>query len=429
MNYAASIVSYAALAGSFGTMSYAVREGAARRDDKEQFQKFFSQVWTISLFANIAAYTILFAISLFPGMAPHRTLLYIIGLQIAAGWIGPSWVNKALEDFSYVAKRAVFMQFLCLALTFLFVRNKADIKEYAFVQTASYIGTGAANFFWGRKHVRYRLTREVDIKEHLKPMLQVFFSAITTTIYVNADQTMLGMMCGDAEVGIYSCAAKIYSVMKTVFWAVLSVAVPRMSNEVRKLSEEEWKKRVQLILEVSIIVFMPLSVLVFCLSDLAVLFLGGSDFTKAAVSLKILALSLIPSSISVFLNNICFVPRGEYRPVMTASAVSAVENVILNILAVPRYGAAGAAMTTLAAEITAAAAVLPKLKIRFEWKPLLKCVLQVMLGCAAIVVCCKIGKTIVKGTLLPAAVSVCFSMAAYMGIIFPCFRKNKLGWV
>lgn len=416
VNYTASVIGFVALVAAFGTSSYAVREGARLRDDPDAFQRFFSQMWTINLVATLLSYAVLMALLLVPAFHGYMALLAVQGLQMASTWIGPAWVTRSLEDFEYVAKRAVAVQIACLALTFLLVRSPGDTLAYAFVLTASYIGTGVANLFWCRGHVRMRLTCHPDLRTHLRPMAQVFVTTLTTAIYVNADQAMLGLMAGDASVGLYGCATKVYTVVKNVFWAALSVAVPRMSKESAELSDAAWRAKATRIFELAMMVFLPLSVGLFMLAEPAVLFLGGEDYLPGARSLRILAVALAFSSVSVYLNNIVAVPQGRYSVVTRASAVTAVENVLLNAILIPAMRQDGAALTTLAAEATAAAMVFRDLRLAPDWGRIGKVLAQCSAGCAAVALSCVIGM-LVPSVIVGALASVLLSVASYAAVL------------
>ena len=56
VNYASSIVSYFSMFAALGISTYAVREGARIRDDKEKFSKFSREMLNINLCTTFIAY-------------------------------------------------------------------------------------------------------------------------------------------------------------------------------------------------------------------------------------------------------------------------------------------------------------------------------------------------------------------------------------
>lgn len=66
-------------------------------------------------------------------------------------------------------------------------------------------------------------------KKHFKPILLLFVMILAQTIFSSADQTMLGLMKSDYEVGIYSTAHKIENIISQVVSSLAWVVMPRMS--------------------------------------------------------------------------------------------------------------------------------------------------------------------------------------------------------
>lgn len=86
------------------------------------------------------------------------------------------------------------------------------------------------SIFPGPAVLHHRLTRKIDWKKHLKPILIIFASTLATTLYVSSDTTILGILGTDYNVGIYSVAGKIYGIVKNLLSAVLVVSIPRLSH-------------------------------------------------------------------------------------------------------------------------------------------------------------------------------------------------------
>lgn len=70
----------------------------------------------------------------------------------------------------------------------------------------------------------------------------LFATAVTVTVYVSSDTTILGLICGDYEIGIYTVSVKVYTVLKTVFSSAIVVAIPRMAKLAGENSKLEFAK-------------------------------------------------------------------------------------------------------------------------------------------------------------------------------------------
>ena len=66
VNYANSIISYFSLFAALGISTYAVREGARIRDDREEFNKFAKEMLNINLVTTFLSYVLLFVFLCLP---------------------------------------------------------------------------------------------------------------------------------------------------------------------------------------------------------------------------------------------------------------------------------------------------------------------------------------------------------------------------
>ena len=144
VNFSSSIVSYISLLAGLGVSSYAIREGARIRDDKDKFQAFANEVFSINVLSTAFAYIALFIIILaWNRLNSYRALLVILSLNVILTTLGTDWVNTIYEDFLYLTVRYVICQSIAVITTVLFVKGPGDVILYAIF---SNLGTMLANF-------------------------------------------------------------------------------------------------------------------------------------------------------------------------------------------------------------------------------------------------------------------------------------------
>lgn len=349
-NFSSSIIGYLALISGFGISSYAVREGAKLRETKDKETSFASQMFTISLTTTFLAYLIMAILCMVDSISPYTKLILIQSVTLIGTAVGVEWLNSVYEDFTYITIRTLVFQILSLVLMFLFVKDSNDLYVYAWISVLSSIGGYICNFFHCRKFVKFKITNSLNLHEHFKSLLTFFFSNLTTTIFVNSDQTMLGLMCGDYYVGLYAIAVKVYNVLKNIFSSILFVIIPRICS---LTGNENERKRVELAeqtLVVILILVIPMSVGIFSVADKAVLAVGGSEYLGGTSSLRILACSVFAAALASYMTYIYVIPNGHDRILLISSTVSAFINVGLNLFMIPLWQHNGAALTTLISE-------------------------------------------------------------------------------
>lgn len=351
VNYATSIVSYFSLIATLGVSTYAVREGAKLRDKKEDFERFSNQVFSLNVFTTLIAYAAL-AVSLvfIKRLSDYRLLIILSSLTILFTTLGVEWINTIYEDYLYITIRSIVTHVISLILLFILVKNQNDYYAYAMLSVVSTAVICISNWAYCRKYVRLRIVRKIAVKKHIKPILTLFANSIATTIYVSADTTMLGWICGDYYVGIYSIAVKIYNVIKQMLAAMYLVAVPRISYFIGVEELDNVKSIFTKLVSSIMLILLPSAVGLVTVSREVILLIGGEEYSLGIPTLQILSVALIGAVFGGIITYGLNIPLGRERYNVQATSISAVVNVGLNFFLIPLCKQNGAAITTLIAE-------------------------------------------------------------------------------
>ena len=96
----------------------------------------------------------------------------------------------------------------------------------------------------------------------------------------------------------------------------------------------------------------PCSVGLFCVSSYIMFLVGGAEFISGYISLRILSIALIFAVFGCFIANCVLVINKKEKGLFIASVISAIVNVVLNLIIIPLMGINGAALTTLISEFS-----------------------------------------------------------------------------
>ena len=226
VNFGSSYISYFSMIASLGITTYAIRECSAVRDDRNELSKRASEIFSINICTTVVAYVLLIgSLIIFRNLDVYRTLIIIQSTAILFTTLGADWLNTAMEDFKYITLRTVFFQFISLILMFVFVKEEADYLRYAAISVFSASGANIVNIFYRRKFCKISFTGNMQWGKHFKPILLLFVMILAQTIFSSADVTMLGIMKGDYEVGIYSTAHKIENIIAQVVSSLARVVM------------------------------------------------------------------------------------------------------------------------------------------------------------------------------------------------------------
>lgn len=351
VNYCSSIIGYFTLFSGLGISSYATREGSRFRENKKYFSKFSNQIFTLNCLSCLISFVcLIIMINTIDSLKPYNQILLIQSLVMIFTTLGTEWINIIYEDFVYITIRTVFMQVVSLFLLFIFVKNSNDYLVYVGVTVFGQIGMYLLNIFHVRKIVSIHLTRDIELRKHIKPILIIFGSSIAITIYSTIDTTMIGFFCDKSDVAYYSAAAKIYTALKSIFATILMVMVPRLSYLISK-SIISYKNLLDRISRFIFILLIPCTILTNVLCKDLILLISGEEYINAYTSLHVFSLAVIFSAFSTCIINSIFLIRKYERITLLATIIGAVVDFLLNLFLIKIMGYFGASITTLIAEI------------------------------------------------------------------------------
>ena len=91
---------------------------------------------------------------------------------------------------------------------------------------------------------------------------------------------MLGFMCGDFQVGIYSAAVKIRTVLTTLITSVGTVLLPRLSFYIAGENWKEFKRLLKKSYCTIIMIAVPVMVYFILVAKPSVVFLSGAEYEE-----------------------------------------------------------------------------------------------------------------------------------------------------
>jgi len=421
VSYGASIISYFSLIAVLGTNTYAVREGARIRDDKKEVQVFASQIFAINICLTVFSYALLILIIIFNNsLASYRALLLIQSLSILATSTSFEWVNSVFEDFLYITVRSIIINCMQITGIFIFVHKPSDYLVYAFIQTSAVLLISVTNWIYCRKYISLSLPKKAGLSRHFKPLLILFSNNVAVQIYMNIDTVMLGAMTSDKDVGLYSSAVKLYSLVKNILASVYIVPLSRLSYYKANNDNKNFIKLYTNLTSALTIVIIPISTGMFVLSKGLMLILGGSEYAEASITLKILSISFIFALYGGLISQCLNIALRNEKINLLATIGGALLDFIINLLIIKRFHYNGAAFTTLVAELFVLVFCMirtPDFKNYIIWKKVRKSLLHAVFESMLIVIIYISLSHIITNEIIITIATVIISIASYAVIL------------
>jgi len=168
------------------------------------------------------------------------------------------------------------------------------------------------------------------------------------SIYFYIDSVMLSYMRGVYEVGIYSAAYSLTLALIFIPTIYINSIFPSLSkfyvNSMESL-KFAYKKS---LLYISVVA-LPMTIILFFLSEEIIYFLYGGEFSNSALVFKIIAITIFFRFVT-FVNAITILSVDKQKQRLYSQAITAILNIILNLILIPAYGYIGAAVATVITE-------------------------------------------------------------------------------
>lgn len=421
--YTQSIVSYFVVLASLGLPNYGLREIARVRGKVEEKNKLFTELLIVNFISTVIA---LFAYGVLvlsvPSFKKQIQLFIACGFLIFFNFFNIDWFYQGEEEYIFIVCRSIIIKVFSLIAIFLFVRQQSDYVIYAWISSIALGGNYILNIIHSRKFVQLTF-KNVNIRPHIKPILIMAAGVILSSIYGKVDTTMLGIISGDRDTGLYTNALKIIDMIITTSTAITAVFMPRLSYYYVN-NRKEFTKLVKNGNKILSFLTFPLAIGLFVVAPNVVKILFGAEFIESATIIRVLSIMII---IKGFGNLLCFqlvMCTGNEKERIPATFFGSLSNVVMNAAFIPLFAGVGAAIASVVSEAIVNGYQLIKIKkvidIQFEKKILIKCVISsIIMG----IVCYFIGKIKIE-TLISTAITVLIGIVTY--IIMNIILKNEI---
>lgn len=353
ISFATSVANYFLMIASLGIPTYGVRACAKVRDDIKQLSKTAQEIFIINFVMTMfVSITYILCIITIPRLHRDALLFYINGINIVLNMFGMNWLFQALEQYDYITFRSLLFKIISLLLMFLLVHKENDYIIYGAIIVFAATGSNILNFARAIRIIDFKIQGQYDLKRHFKPIFVLFAQSLAVSIYTNLDTVMLGFMKGDKAVGYYNAAVKIKTILLSLVTSLGNVLLPRMSYYAKKGLKRNFIDMMQKSLNFTLLMSISLSVYFVLFAQESILFLAGEGYSGAIRAMQIITIAVIPNGLTAVLGIQVLTAIEKEKCVLYSVIVGASVDLVLNIMLIPKYGAAGAALATTIAEFS-----------------------------------------------------------------------------
>jgi O-antigen/teichoic acid export membrane protein len=357
--------------------------------DPHDYPRLAAHSYTLRVISALAVAAVTFGLSAFHGIVPVGLPLILPALAFV---LFNNLMNHAraffrafevmrFEAISIMVEKGAVIA-LCLVPLILAPRAGSYLLAYA----VAYGVTAAVTLIMARR-VAGPLQGPVEVthlwKGVLKPALPFALMNLFTIVYFRSGTLLLSYLTGrDELVGYYNAGYRLvesYMLFPTIVTGPLYPVLARRQAEGAALSPL-LLAAARAILLVSLAITLPLTLFH---RDFTALFFGPG-FRGAATSVGIVVLAMIPVGMNFVFGSLVAASGRQPRGNVFIFIVT-VLNVLLNLAAIPRFGAAGAAAVTVLTELGLVSGNLWVVRDYFQWVECRRLAIRVALAVAVAV--------------------------------------------
>lgn len=351
VSFAKSITTYFVLFGTLGIAIYGNRTIAYVKNDPNKrsevfWEIFFSKCITAGISFSVYLIMVVYCNIEYP------KVYFVYSLLILSALIDISWFFMGMENFRSILFRGLIIRCFTLCLVFVLIKEPNDYPLYAFIITGGTFLGNLALWFRVNKYINWKKIKIKNVLFHIKGLFILLIPSLAREVYAVLDKTMVGVFSTNTEVGLYTVSDRLVRTAYTIVTSMGAVMLPRIStlftssnfSEINKYA----KKSFQFATYASFLIFA----MIFSLMPEFVPFYFGEGFSKTIMLIRLMS----PIILFVSLSNVAaiqFIIPLKREKYFTYSVITgALVNFPLNLVLIPVFGSVGAAIGTLAAELT-----------------------------------------------------------------------------
>lgn len=353
------ILSFAlAFAGIFGVFAdlglslLTVREVAR---DKSLARKYLGNFTIMKIILAAITFALIAFFANFLGY-PRQTInvVYIVALStIFTSFLQMFYsVFQAFERMEYQSFGQILSSGLMLSAVFFAISQGFSVVGFAWIYLiVNTITLTYAFIVCVSKFVLLKM--EVDWsfwKSAIKEAWPFGLTGILVTVYYWIDSVMLSLMHGNVVVGWYNAAYRLFYVLLFIPNIINAAIFPSMSRFYIS-SKNSLIFGTKHYFKLMLIIGLPMGIVTTLLADKIILLIFGRGYIQSIIAIRI----LIWAMVFIFINAPFAQLFGAVdKQVLTTiiAFIGMVENIVLNLLLIPKFSFVGASATTVVTEFT-----------------------------------------------------------------------------
>jgi O-antigen/teichoic acid export membrane protein len=344
ITFAVALTGNLLVISAFGVDAVVTREGIRR---PSLLGSLMGNALVIKLVTSVPALLIAAIVIAF-GNYSHdaKIATLLIGISTLVDTLENTWnaAFQAYERLEFVSAIVMFQRVMTGVLTIAVVLAGGGVISVS----GTFLVVSVATILLAMWLLRFVASPTWSVQRaRLVPLLRTGFpigiAILLLTVLLRIDTILLSLIAGNEEVGIYGAAFRIFESTMFLSWAFQSAIFPWFSRTHLE-SDEKVARGYEVGLSVILSLLTPVGIACFLLAGPIVHVLYGSRYDASITPLRLMGVVVIAYGVNT-LTSSTLAAKDRPRLMHGILLVTVVQNIVMNVVLIPPYGATGAALT------------------------------------------------------------------------------------
>ncbi len=322
---------------AFGIYNFGLREISKFRNDKKKVNKIFTNLFLIGIITNLSIGFIYIIYFMFRATGADIYIYALMMIQIIGNIFYIEFINEAVENYGFIAKKTIIIRLLYLVGIFVFVKDKSDVFMYALVINLTVFLNNFVSFRYLKKQISFDFT-EISLKRYIYPLTVAFFLTNVEILYSQFDKLMIGWFyssnqeLSDIAVSMYFIPYNLVGMIGTIPLSLVSVAIPRLSLYIGQGKKKQYEDTLNNTVRVFMAMIIPICFGLMALAKEVMFVYAGEEYISAYPVLIVAAICRFAFAYqSIYTNLIMYVNNLE-KELVSLLALFGFCNVMLDFI-------------------------------------------------------------------------------------------------
>ena len=171
------------------------------------------------------------------------------------------------------------------------------------------IFNAVVNYSYAKKKIKFSW-REINLRQYFKSSFSLGLYSILTSMYTTLNVAFLGLCWNDIQVGYYTTAIKLYTIILGFYSAFTGVMLPRMTSLLGQGDEDSFNFMIGKSFNLLFTIAIPMVFVLFILAPELIMLLAGEEYQPAINMSRIVIPMLLVVGMAQLLSFQILLPKG-----------------------------------------------------------------------------------------------------------------------